>query len=38
MDVDLHGPSIPRMLGVRDELPVMGTGKAQPINTVSTWK
>ena len=31
MDVDLHGPSIPRMLGLKGELYTDGTGKAHPV-------
>jgi ATP-binding protein involved in chromosome partitioning len=31
MDVDLHGPSIPRMLGLKGELPTSVAGKAQPV-------
>ncbi len=32
MDVDLHGPSIPRMLGLKGELQMgTGTGKARPV-------
>ncbi len=31
MDVDLHGPSIPRMLGLKGELSPGGPGKAHPV-------
>ena len=31
MDVDLHGPSIPRMLGLKGELSAGAMGKAHPI-------
>ncbi len=31
MDVDLHGPSIPRMLGLKEELSAGGTGKPHPV-------
>ena len=31
MDVDLHGPSIPRMLGLRGKLSTGVIGKAQPV-------
>lgn len=31
MDVDLHGPSIPRLLGLQGEIVASGPGKVQPI-------
>ena len=31
MDVDLHGPSIPRMLGLKGELSAGVMGKAHPV-------
>jgi len=35
MDVDLHGPSIPRLLGMKGELQLSeATGKAMPINII----
>ena len=34
MDVDLHGPSIPRMMGVRDGVRAVDEGKAIPISVL----
>jgi ATP-binding protein involved in chromosome partitioning len=34
MDVDLHGPSIPRMLGVKGGIQAVEEGKAIPINVM----
>ena len=39
MDVDLHGPSIPRMLGLKGGLePGTGTGKAHAVRYLPNWE
>ncbi|KPL18826.1 MAG: hypothetical protein AMJ92_06175 [candidate division Zixibacteria bacterium SM23_81] len=38
LDIDFHGPSIPKLLGIEDRVPRMGQGTIQPIEMSANLK